>query len=123
MGRDRFEILERYSLERTKVIDFDPNGNTRLPAAGVNDPGARNGIVLHGVNWLTNTHKAFKLYVRTSGGSNPRTVKLLKATGGGGSDEVASGTGNAGADIALTALNSSGISGVYPLASSFTAET
>lgn len=112
-GRDAMEIRDRYSLGRTAVVDLDPNANTKA--------GSR--IVLNGLKWLTNTDTRFRLRQRVTGGPTPYTVKWYKATGGGGADEVATGTANANAVAAMTAVNSSGLTGSVPLAASVTGET
>lgn len=74
---------------------------------------------LSGVKIGTNTNEDGILYVRITDetpGAGQATVDLYKATGGGGGDKVATGSGANGATIALAAANSSGLTGTVKLA-------
>lgn len=103
------EIRDRFRLTRTQVRvmnDVDGNVGGDVTLAGV-DPG-------------NNCTELGLFYVRITG-SGPYTVSLYKATGGGGSDLMAQGSGSAGATVTLSASNSSGVTGTWKLAGSVTA--
>lgn len=106
------EVRDRFRDRRTQVLDLlNKNSNT-----------GASGITLSGVKFGENTTADGKLYVRITG-AGPYTVSLYKATGGGGSDLMAQGSGAAAATVTLAAQNSSGLTGTYHLAGSVTAET
>ncbi len=104
------ELKERFESSDAKVIEWgDVNDNTTT-------------WDLSGVELGVNTDAAGRIFVRVTG-AGPFTVKGYKATGGGGSDEMFTGSGAADATVTLTAANSSGISGSVVLGSSPTADT
>lgn len=79
---------------------------------------------LSGVSYGVNTSIEGYLYVRIAANAGNWDVKLFKATGGGGSDEVARATNvAAGATGTLVAQNSSGLTGTVKLGATIAGET
>lgn len=111
LARWTVENRDRVAERRTQVRVVDPRANTD-PAGGVVVAGAK----------LGNTGAGFKLFARVTGAGDPRTVSWYKATGAGGGDLVAQGSGNAGTTVAMAEQNGSGISGSHPLNSAITAD-
>lgn len=106
-------IARRFGDEKRTLFDVnDPRGNM---GAG--------GLQLTGVVIGLNTTEDGKIIIRVTGGANPRTVSLYKATGAGGGDLIAQGTANLGATATLAEQNSSGVSGTYAIDASFVADT
>lgn len=104
--RDAWELDRKLRLEREQVVVID----SRATFHGA--------VVLEGVRLGVNTHVTGKLFARltNNGGGPNKDVKLFKATGGGGGDEVARATAVVpGASGALVAQNGSGLSGSWPL--------
>ena len=95
----------------------------RIDETGDDDDNTGGKITLAGVRPRLSASEDNKLYVRITGASDPYTVSLYRATGGGGGNLVAQGSGNAGTTIALAAQNGSGVTGAYPLANPATADT
>lgn len=102
--------------------DMKRRFNRRFSRTQIDDECNVNGFTsswtLSGVQIGINTHESGKLYVRIADetpGANQATVSLYKATGAGGSDKVAEGSGNNGATITLSAANSSGLTGTVKL--------
>lgn len=98
------DFKRRFSLTRarTQLVEFGDNA------------AAASAWTLSGVVIGTNTSRAGKIFIRRtdeSPGANQVTFDLYKATGGGGGDKVATGSGNNGATITLSASNSSGLTG------------
>lgn len=121
---DRFLALVALGHYVTEVRDRLSGARVKLTYVG--DTGSNVGsgsIVLAGVKPRLAATERNELYVRVTGASNPYTVSLYKATGGGGGDLVAQGSGNAGATITLAEQNGSGVSGTWPLANPATADT
>jgi hypothetical protein len=80
-------------------------------------------LTLAGVDYGNNTSTEGRLYVRFVVNGGNWDVKLFKATGGGGSDEVARATNvAASATGTLSAQNSSGLTGSVTLGASITAD-
>lgn len=105
------EIASKFLLERCRIencLDWNSNITT---------------VDLDGVIYGTNTDSAGKIFVRFVANAGNWDVNLYKATGAGGSDLVAHATNKAaGATFALTADNSSGITGTMTIGGSITAE-
>lgn len=104
--RDVWELERKFRLEREQVVVLD----SRATFHGA--------VVLEGVRIGVNTSVEGKLFARlTNNGAGPnKDIKLFRATGGGGGDEVARATDVApGATGALVEQNGSGLSGSWPL--------
>lgn len=106
------ETASRFLLERIRIDNRD-DYNTNIAAA-----------TLTGVNYETNTDAQGRLRVRVSANGGNWDVKLFKATGGGGSDEVGRVTNVAAAGTGtIVAQNSSGLGGTITMAATVAAET
>jgi hypothetical protein len=115
-----------------RVVDFlyrRFGDEKRTLLTKLNDPRGNFGgtspshFSLAGVKVREDTLENGEVIVRVTGGSDPRTVTVYKATGGGAGDRICAGTANAGATATLTELNSSGVTGAYKLAASITADS
>lgn len=103
-GRDLWEIERKFRLEREQCVVLDSRGTF----VGM--------VQLSGVRLGVNTSVEGFLYARltNNGGGPNKDIKLYKATGGSG--EVAAASNVApGATATLTASNSSGLTGSWPL--------
>ena len=111
--RELDDVFRRYGDEaRTKLQKIeDPNGNF----GGT--------FTLAGVKIGEDTTEDGRVIVRVTGGGDPRTVTVYKATGAGAGDRICAGTANAGALATLTELNSSGVTGTYLIDATVTADT
>lgn len=111
--RELDDVFRRYGDEaRTKLQKIeDPNGNF----GGT--------FTLAGLKIGEDTTEDGRVIVRVTGGADPRTVTVYKATGGGAGDRICAGTANAGALATLTELNSSGVTGTYLIDASVTADS
>lgn len=109
------EQKRRYSKERVQVR----NENDATSASP-----HFTAVTLTGVHYGMNTSEDGLLYVRLVANDDNWDVHLYKATGGGGSDEVARAT-NVAAEATgnLVAQNSSGLSGTVTLGASIAGET
>lgn len=119
LGPERllWEILDRFRKTRTQVAV-----DGWQPWADLIDI-ANGGCTFTGVKYGVNCDVDGRVWVRGTGGSNPRTISVYKAAGGGSSDKVAEGSGNTGATITLTAQNGSGMGGTWRLPATFNADT
>ena len=102
------EVLDEFQSGETFVIEHGD-------AAGIFEHGSWS---LSGVRLGTNTDSRGRLYVRVTDetpGAGQATVDLYKATGGGASDKVASGSGSDNGTVTLSEANSSGISGTVKI--------
>lgn len=97
---------------------FNPK-YARIQIVEENDTAASTSLwSISGVEIGTNTNEDGQLFVRITDetpGANQAQVDVYKATGGGGSDKVLTGSGNNSATITLSAANSSGLSGTVKL--------
>lgn len=103
------EVESRLRETRTQVQVIG-NVDANIDTAGVTLAGADPGV---------NCTAKGIFYVRITG-AGPYTVTLYKATGGGGGDAVAAGTGAADSLVTLSASNSSGVTGTWDLPASVT---
>lgn len=118
-------IFAVFALAREKVEQRDRVAKRRLQARLASDPkGNTDGEIVVAGNPVpgVNASRALKLFVRVTEGSDPRTVSWYRATGAGGGDLVAQGTGNAGTTVTMVEQNDSGISGAHPIAAAITAD-
>lgn len=120
---DRFLAIVGLGGWALAIRDRLTGSAVKIVEEGDADSNTGGTITLAGVRPRLAATEENKLYVRVTGASNPYTVSLYKATGGGGGDLVAQGSGNAGTTITLAEQNSSGVSGTYPLADPATADT
>jgi hypothetical protein len=109
----RWALEQRERLRGVRLqarLLADPKGNT--------DPDG--GIVVVGARPRLSATERFRLIARVTEVADPRTVSWYRATGAGGGDLVAQGSGNAGTTVAMVAQNDSGVSGSHPLNAAIT---
>lgn len=105
--RELFEVEDKFRREREQVVVFDSR-STHISA-----------VTLTGVRLSYNTIVDGGLILRISTNGGNKDLKLFKATGGGGGDEVARATNvAAGGAATFVEQNSSGISGTATLSAS-----
>lgn len=107
------EARDRFEKRRTQIVKLDDVNNNFDSSVG--------DFALSGMELQTHTDDEGVFYVRVTGGGDPRTVSVYSASGASGL--IAQGTANAGAVATLTAQNSSGVSGTFPIRSSVTADS
>lgn len=106
-GREVMESHYRATRRREQFVFTGPVTTINQPHSGNTISGASQ----------SNTDENGRIWVRIATGS-PNTVSWYKATGAGGGDLVAQGTGTDGNTATLTAQNSSGLSGTWRLPAS-----
>lgn len=109
----RFGDESRTTLQKTGA---STNGYANFGGTAAED------LQLEGVKLGTWTTEDGQVIERVTG-SGPYTVTFYRATGGGAGDRLCAGTGAAGATVAMTELNSSGVTGSYKFAGSVSADT
>lgn len=105
------ELLDSLHREREQ-IRIVRDATAYLGTSGATSDGADLGV---------NTTEDGIVYIRLTGGGDPRTASAYKATGGGGGDLVAQGTANAGNVATMTPQNSSGLSMTWHIPTPFVA--
>lgn len=112
--RELAELRDKYRRERTQVWNLGDRASATPHITA---------LTLAGVNPGTNTTKEGRLYVRFVANGGNWDVNIYKATGGGGGDKVAHVTNVAASSTtALTADNSSGLSGSITLGATITGD-
>lgn len=109
------EMADMFGRSRTQfTLDAAPLWATALDTAV--------GFALSGVVLGTHTDEEGRMWVRVTG-TGPYTVTIYSASGGSAGDAICAGSASAGAEITLTASNSSGVTGTWELPGSVTANT